>query len=195
MALPAPSFNFQGFIEAKELYPYKNLFANQSPALDKQPLCEFLSKMDQAEYELIVLENREITVLEESSDKWLNGIRVIDLFVIAYIGITYLFAEKLHLGEIDNPFKTVFHIAGIFACVIALATIYTPMYAGDNRESKMSALSKKRVDRLQEKFESVRAEHRALKEANSTSPERTQLREAKRFFQSQLEKLVKRKQS
>lgn len=195
MALQALNFDFKGFIEAEGLFPYRNLFASQSPALVGKPLCELLSKMDKAEYDLLVLENREITLLQEDSDQWFNRLIVIDLVALAYVGITYLFGEKLRLIEIDNPFKKVFHIAGIFAFVICLATVYAPMYAGDDRRYKMSTLSQKRTDRLQEKFDRIRAEHRALKEANSTSPERTQLRDAKRFFQSQLEKIAKRTQS
>lgn len=191
----ALALNFDGFIEAKGLFPYKNLFVSQSPALKNQTLCEFLTKIDQAEYDLIASENREITVIELGSAKWLNGIIVIDLFAVAYVGMTYLFGEKLHLAEMDNPFKKVFHIAGIFACVIALATIYWPMHAGNNRESKMSALSQKRLDRLQGKFEKIRAEYRNLKDAKSSSDDLPQLREAKRFFQSQLEKLVVRIQN
>jgi gas vesicle protein len=192
MALPVASFNFQGFIEADKLFSYKNLFASQSSALKDKDLCQFLSQMDQTEYDLIVLENREITVLEESSEKWFKRTVVVDLLAFTYVGFTFLFGEKLRLGEINNLYKKVFHIGGLIPCAMALGAIYAPMYAADNRESKMSALSKKRTERLQEKFERIQTAYQKLKDANVDSNERTQMRDAKRFFKDQLEKTVKR---
>jgi hypothetical protein len=188
MSSQALGLNFQGFPEKKTLFPYQNLFVSQSPNLKDKPLCEFLAKMDQEEYGIVLTENQKL--LEDTTSQWDKKRTAIVLGAMAYLGITALFHEKLGLGIINNPFKKIFHIAGIFACLASMylwaESAYGPMYRIENEERTIKGLNKAREARIHQKFTATQDEYRKLKAASSTStqksPEELQLREAKRHF-------------
>ncbi len=94
----------------------------------------------------------------------------------------------------DNSFKKVFHIAGIFACIVYIFTfpekIDEPMYRLESAECELSKLTTTRVKRLKEKLDRVQTEYRKLKDAQapsmSLSVEEVQMRDAEQYFTDQL---------
>ncbi len=60
MAIAPIRFNFEGFIDRWGMLPYKSLFAREAPLLQNQPLCTFLQRLDEEEYEDIKVENIQI---------------------------------------------------------------------------------------------------------------------------------------
>ncbi len=59
------ALNFNGFVEKNSLFSYRELFASESTLLKGKPLCQYLTEMDQQEYEIVKLENAEFNALPQ----------------------------------------------------------------------------------------------------------------------------------
>ena len=165
------ALNFNGFVEKNNLISYRELFASESALLKGKPLCQYLTDMDQHEYESVKLENAELSTFGQTRLQTV-GIELFALSAIIFIGtciIEACFSDKIKVSD------------GLIAAGIISGTAVPCIVVGREEQllqDKINKIYDNRLLRVQDKVQKLEGRIAIINE----SLEKEQLTQAKNHF-------------
>jgi hypothetical protein len=182
--MAAVALNFNGFVTANSLLSYRELFASESALLKDKPLSQYLTEMDQQEYEIVKLENAELMTFDQAASSKTVGLGLIIFGLIATCGSIISIGTRMSINElVGYSDDTFFGDAGMGGYLIggigSFATGTAIMVnAAQQLKDKVNEISDNRLLRLQDKIKRLEERISAINEPSEIA----QLKLAKDSF-------------